>query len=128
MVKGIAKAVKPLNERRGCLRMFLPLFLLPVVLASPASAQQPTWYLLSRDNGCADLQMLVRMEKLSRQPVSPEDFAQMMRERGEQVAVGPPADLPPELSGKVIQVAFGRGKAPIFVREEICRTIDHGRP
>jgi hypothetical protein len=101
------------------------LFLLFVAL--PASAQQPTWYLLAREIGCVDLQLLVRMEKLSRAPVSPEDFAQMLRERGEEVILGPLADAPAEFIGKVVQVKYGSGKAPIFVKEEICRTIEPGR-
>jgi hypothetical protein len=103
------------------------LFLLLLLVALPASAQQPTWYLLSREDGCIDLQILVKAEKLSRVPVSPEDFAMMMRERGNEVAVGPLADSPPDLIGKVVQVTIGTGKAPVFVTEEICRNIGQGR-
>ncbi len=98
-----------------CILFFMPL---------PASARHPGWHMLGREVGCTDLQMLVRMEKLSRVPVSPEDFAQMMRERGEQVEVGPLEDSPAELIGKVIQVKLGNGKAPIFVTEEVCRTVE----
>jgi hypothetical protein len=105
-------------------RLFLFLLL---VVALPASAQQPTWYLLSRDDGCIDLQILVKAEKLSRVPVSPEDFAMMMRARGEVVAVGPLADSPAELIGKAVQVTVGNDMAPVFVTEEICRKIDPGK-
>lgn len=107
--------------------MFRLFFFFLLFVALPASAQQPTWYLLARETGCFDLQLLVRMEKLSRAPVSPEDFAQMLRERGEQVAVWPLEDAPAEFIGKVVQVKYGNGKAPIFVKEEICRTIEPGR-
>jgi len=100
------------------------LFFLLLLAALPVYAQQPTWYLLARDDGCIDPQILVRAEKLSRAPVSPEDFARMMRERGEEVEVGPLADSSPELIGKVVQVKFGKRKAPVFVKEEICRNID----
>lgn len=103
------------------------LFILLLLTALPAYAQQPTWYLLSHDDGCIDLRILVKAEKLSRAPVSPEDFARMMRERGEVVEVGPLADSPPELIGKVVQVKFGKEKAPVFVSEEICRNIDQGQ-
>ena len=103
------------------------LFFLLLLTALPAYAQPPTWYLLSHDDGCIDLRILVKAEKLSRVPVSPEDFARMMRERGKVVDVGPLADSPPELIGKVVQVKYGNGKAPVFVTEEICRNIDQGQ-
>jgi len=106
----------------------LPFFFLLLFLeALPASAQQTTWYVLAHDDGCVDLKLLVKAEKLSRAPVSPEDFAQMMRERGESVEVGLPAGFPPELAGKVVQVKVGKWKAPLFVKEEVCRNIDKGR-
>ncbi|MBP1753339.1 MAG: hypothetical protein H6Q57_2175 [Geobacteraceae bacterium] len=102
-------------------------FLLAFLVALPASAQQTNWYVLAHDDGCVDLKLLVKAEKLSRAPVSPEDFAQMMRERGESVEVGLPAGFPPELAGKVVQVKVGKWKAPLFVKEEVCRNIDKGR-
>jgi len=68
--------------------MYRLIFLLLLVVAHPVSAQQPAWYLLSRDDGCVDLKILVKAERLSRLPVSPNDFAVMMRERGEEVTVG----------------------------------------
>jgi hypothetical protein len=97
--------------------------LLIALAAAPALAQQPTWFVLAHADGCIDLKVLVKAEKLSRAPVSPEDFAQMMRQRGESVVVGAPANLPSELAGKVVQVKVGSWKAPVFVKEDVCRNI-----
>jgi len=111
--------------------MLLLLFIFLLLFALPASAQPPTWYLIARHDGGHDLQVLVKMMNLKRAPVSPEDFAQMMRERGEQVVIGPlaepPNDIPPDIVGKIVQVQVGKRVAPIFVTEEICRNIDEGR-
>ncbi len=78
--------------------MFLPFFLSLRLMALPAFAQQSTWYIIAREDGCHDLQVLVRAFRLSRPPASPEDFAQIMRERGEHVSMGLPIDSPPELT------------------------------
>jgi hypothetical protein len=99
--------------------LFLPL----LFLALPTAAQRPTWFVLAREDGCIELARLVKPERLRRAPVSPEDFAQMMRERGESVVVGPPANLPAELAGKVVQVKVGSSKAPVFVTDAVCRNI-----
>lgn len=107
--------------------MSRPFLLLLLLAALPAFAQPSTWYLLARDDGCVALQLLVKREKLPRVPSSPEDFALLMRERGERVVVGPPAGFPPELAGKVVQVKVGDRMAPLFVKEEICRNIDQGK-
>lgn len=106
-----------------------PRFLFPLMLLSamPAAAQQPAWYLLARDDGCVDLKLLVKAERLAREPASPDDFARMMRERGEQVVVGQPPGFPPELAGKVVQVKVGEWKAPVFVRAEVCSNLDPGK-
>lgn len=116
---------EPVHTMKGCLPMY-GLIILLLIVAQPAFAQQPAWYLLSRDDGCVDLKILVKAERLPRLPVSPEDFASMLRERGEEVTVGPLADSPAELSGKVVQVTIGNGRAPVFVTEDICRTIGQG--
>ena len=92
--------------------------------ALPAYAQQPQWHLLSREEGCFDLEVLVRMERLPRAPVSPEDFAQMMRERGHNVSVGSLPDTPPEMAGSVVEVKIDDARAPVFVREHVCRSIE----
>jgi hypothetical protein len=95
--------------------------LLLVLVPLSASARQPTWYLLMHDDGCVNPELLVTAERLLRAPVSPEEFAQMMRERGEAVTIGQFADSPPGFSGQMIQVKYGNSKAPIFVTEEFCR-------
>ncbi|MGZ5030644.1 MAG: hypothetical protein ACXWAT_10035 [Methylobacter sp.] len=69
------------------------------------------------------MQVLAKVEKLSRTPVSPDDFVQMMRERGEVVTTGRPSGFPAELTGQVVQVNVGSSKAPIFVKDEVCRNI-----
>jgi hypothetical protein len=113
-------------SRKTRFMLRLSLLLIPFI-ALPAVAQQPKWYVLSQDDGCIEFQLLVKAEKLSRAPVSPQDFAQMMRERGEQVVIGPPPNLSPELAGKVVQVKVGSWKAPVFVTEEVCYNIDKRR-
>lgn len=102
-------------------------FLLTVLVAQPAPARQPTWYVLAREDGCIDLKVLVKPERLPRTPDSPEDFARMKRERGEAAVLGQPRDLPPGLAGKVVQIDLGGGKAPVFVRREVCRSIAPGK-
>lgn len=106
-------------------RFIFPLLLF--VAAVPAFAQQPAWYLLSRDDGCVDLKILAKAEGLPRAPVSPEDFAMLMRVRGQEVTVAPLPDLPAELTGKVVQVTVGPERAPVFVLEEVCRSLDQGK-
>lgn len=102
-------------------------YILPILLVSTAAcAAEPEWYLFARDDGCTDMRIIVRMEKLSRVPVSPEDFAQMMRERGESVVVGLPPGFPPDLAGKVVQVQYGKRRSLTFVRDNFCRTAEHG--
>jgi hypothetical protein len=95
-----------------------------LLVALPASAQQPTWFLLSREGGCVDLKALVDLGAASRVPVSPEDYAQMMRERGKKVTLGPPPDVPSELNGKMVQATTGgEDGGPVFARDEVCRKI-----
>lgn len=102
--------------------------LLPfLLLSSIVYAEEASWYLFARDDGCTDLQIAVRMAKLSRTPTSPEDFAQMLRDRGEDVVVGPAPGFPPEFAGKVVQVRFGPRRALTFVSAEVCRTSEAGR-
>lgn len=101
--------------------------LLTLLVAQPVLARQPTWYVLARDDGRIDLKVLVKAERLPRTPTSPEDFAHMKRERGESAVLAPPRDLPPALAGKVVQVDLGGGKAPVFVRAEVCRNIASGK-
>jgi len=50
-----------------------------------------------------------------------------MRARGQEVTVAPLPDLPAELTGKVVQVTVGPERAPVFVREDVCRSLDQGK-
>jgi hypothetical protein len=95
--------------------------LLLLVSATHVLAGEKSWRLFARDDGCVSLQLLVRAENLQRAPVSPEDFAGMMRARGEKVSVGLPEGFPAELIGEAVQVKYG-DDAVLFVTEEICRT------
>lgn len=105
------------------------LFILLILVAPPpSSAQQPTWYLLSREQGCIDLTILVEAERLPRVPTSPEDYAQMMRERGKDVSLELPKDVPAELEGEIVQVRVGNEDGgPVFAKAEVCRRIGHDR-
>ena len=107
--------------------MPLVLFLFLFLCAFPASAQEPAWFLLAHDDGCVDLKLLAKAETLPRVPVSPKDYAGMMRERGTSVSSGLPDGFLPELQGKVVQVSVGNGSAPTFVTKELCDTLDKGR-
>lgn len=98
-----------------------------LLLSSTAYATQAAWYLFARDDGCAEMQVVVRKLNLPRTPASPEDFAQMMRDRGDSVVVGLPAGVSPDFAGKLVQVRFGDGKALLFVKDEVCRSADFGR-
>ncbi len=94
--------------------------LLLLASAGNALAGEESWRLFARDDGCVSLQLLVRAENLQRAPVSPEDFAGMMRARGEKVSIGLPEGFPSELLGKAVQVKYG-DDAVLFVTEEVCR-------
>ncbi len=89
-----------------------------------AHAGESAWFLLSREDGCVDLRLLVKREKLPRMPASPEEYAQMLRDRGESVTLGLPEGFPPELASRVVQVKAGESKAPVFVTGDICRSLD----
>jgi len=112
----------PLTGSIDLIRSLLTLLVLLVPL--PGSAQQASWYLLSREEGCLDLSILVEMQKLPRTPTSPEDYAQMMRERGKEVSLELPKDVPADFKGKIVQVRIGNEEGgPVFVRDEVCRTL-----
>lgn len=113
--------------RKCCGHILFLSFLAGLLSALPAYAEDRKWYLLSREEGCVDLDMLVSKEKLPRTPASPEDFAQMMRESGHQVSVGPLPDTPAEFVGKVVEVKMDNGRAPVFVREEVCRMVERNQ-
>lgn len=90
----------------------------------PAAHAQGTWMLASRESGCANLQLLVRMERLERAPASPEEFAAMMRARGHQVTVGLPDGFPTDMAGKAVMVKYAENRAPVFLRAELCGRAD----
>lgn len=96
-------------------------WLLAASLSVPAIAQARDWSVFARDDGCVDPQVLARSERLARAPRSPEDFARMLRARGERPVVGAPAGLPTALAGRVVQVRIGPQKAVVFVRDDACR-------
>jgi len=71
-----------------------------------------------------DLKILTEAEKLPRVPTSPEDYAQMMRERGKEVALELPKDVSSDFNGKIVQVRVGNDEGgPVFVKDEVCRKI-----
>lgn len=107
--------------------MIAPVAGLLLLVALLAPAQAPVWCLLVRDDGCVDVALLARRERLPRPPASPEDYARLLAERGEAATVGSPPGFPPELAGKVVQVKVSDRKAPIFVRAEVCRNLERGR-
>ena len=89
----------------------------------PVSAQASGWFVLAREDGCMDPKVLVKADGLPRVPASPDDYAQLMRARGATVTLGLPAGFPAELAGRVVQVTIGPSKAPVFVREDVCRNF-----
>jgi hypothetical protein len=98
--------------------------LIAALMPAAAAHAQEAWMLLSRESGCVSLQMLVRMERLPQAPSSPEEFAAMMRARGHQVAVTLPDGFPKEMAGKAVMVKYAENRAPVFLREELCRRAD----
>jgi hypothetical protein len=104
--------------------MLRSFFILLVLVPPPGSAQQAAWFLLSREEGCVDLKILVEAEKLPRLPTSPEDYAQMMRERGKVVSLGLPKEVPADFTGKIVQVrTSGDEGGPVFATDEVCRKL-----
>lgn len=55
---------------------------------------QADWYIMAREEGCLSLSTAVSFENLSRAPISPEDFAQMLRSRGDSATVEPITVVP----------------------------------
>lgn len=98
-----------------------------LLLSSIAYAEEPAWFLFARHDGCTDLEIAARKLKLPRTPTSPEDFAQMMRDRGKDVVVGPSPWFPPNLPGRIVQVQFGPESIVAFLSAETCRALEDGR-
>lgn len=82
-----------------------------------------SWFVLSRSEGCVALDVLARGDRLPRAPTSPEDYAELMRAQGHQPTLGLPPGFPPALSGKVVMVKVRDDRAPVFVRDEVCRQM-----
>ncbi len=94
------------------------------LIASPVWGGETKWFLLSREDGCVGLGLLAKREKLPRVPATPEEFAQMMRERGYHVTLSLPEGFPAESSGKVVMVKVRENMSPVFVQEDICRQMN----
>jgi hypothetical protein len=92
-------------------------------LAVPGQAAEPEWFVLSREDGCLDLTLLARRERLPRVPASPEEYARLLAERGDEVKLDTPDGLPAEYAGRAVRVTVNRAKAPIFVTAEFCRAL-----
>jgi len=90
----------------------------------PAYGGEPKWFLLSRENGCIGLELLAKHEKLPKIPTTPEEFSEMMRERGYRVTLSLPEGFPSEFSGKVVMVKVRENMSPVFVREDFCRQVN----
>lgn len=94
-----------------------------LLVSSIAHAEEPAWFLFARHDGCTDLEIVARKMKLPRTPTSPEDFAQMMQDRGNDVVVGPSPWFPPNLPGRIVQVQFGPESTVAFLSAETCRAL-----
>jgi hypothetical protein len=98
--------------------------ILVVLVTLPASAQQRTWYVLSREEGCVEPKYLVDLGMVSRAPVFPEDYAQMMRPLGKKTTFVFPPGFPSAFNGKVVQVKVGSEEGGVaFANDEVCRNI-----
>lgn len=89
--------------------------------ATPVPAASAPWFVLSRSEGCVELSAVARGDRLSRVPISPDDYADMMRARGHQATLGRPPGFPLELAGKVVMVKIRDDHAPVFVHEDVCK-------
>jgi hypothetical protein len=94
-----------------------------VTVASGTVPPASGWSVLSRSEGCVPLDVIVRGDRLPRLPVSPDDYADMMRARGHTVTVDLPPGFPPDLAGKVVMVKVRDDRAPVFVRDDVCRQM-----
>lgn len=104
--------------------MTAALGLLAMLLTAQAGAGDPAWLLLSREDGCVDAQLLARRERLPRGLKTPEEFAAAMRAKGHAVTLELPPGFPPELAGRVVMMRVRDDLAPVFVREDVCRSME----
>jgi hypothetical protein len=94
-----------------------------VALTSGGAPPPVAWSVLSREEGCVAPDVLMRGDRLPRVPVSPDDYAAMLRARGESPTLGLPPRFPPDMTGKVVMVQVRPDRAPVFVREDVCRQL-----
>ena len=81
---------------------------------------------MSREEGCVEPKELVELGMAGRAPVSPDDYAQMLRSRGKKVTLELPAELPSEFSGKVVQIKVsGEDGGVAFATDDVCRKMRH---
>jgi hypothetical protein len=99
--------------------------MITVLFLAKTAGAADAWFLLSREDGCVAINLLMRMERLARAPRDPQDFAAMMRERGHHVSVGLPDGFPPEFAGRAVMVRYRNDRAPVFVREDLCRSLQN---
>lgn len=96
--------------------------LLFVATVSPVFGES-NWVVIAREGQCTDLKRLAKWQNLPKTPSTPEDFAQMMSDRGYKVTVGFPEHFPAEFSGRAVEVKVREGMTLNFVREEICQEV-----
>jgi hypothetical protein len=107
--------------RGKIVRRHLGIVLAAALAEATAAGAAENWFLLTREDGCIGLELLARHERLARVPRDPQDFAAMMRERGHRVSVGLPDGFPMDLAGRAVMVRYREDRAPVFVREDLCR-------
>jgi hypothetical protein len=82
-------------------------------------ADAGVWLVRTRTLGCVDIKHLAEMEKLSRVPTTPKEYADIMRARGHKVTIGLPKWAPPEMKDKAVVVTVN-SENRLFVQEELC--------
>lgn len=103
------------------MRLYFGLTVAVALAGGSTAVAAEGWFLLSREDGCVGLDLLARGERLARVPRGPENFAAMMRERGHRVSIGLPDGFPMDLAGRAVMVRYAENRAPVFVREDLCR-------
>ena len=94
-----------------------------IALTSGRVPAPATWWVLSREEGCVPPDVLMHGDRLPRVPVSPDDYAAMLRARGQQPSLGLPPGFLPDMAGKVVMVQVRPDRAPVFVRDDVCRQM-----
>ena len=99
------------------------LFCLVGLVLAPVAWGQGEWMLLTREDGCVGVGILMRKERLDHVPASPDDFATMIRPHYPEVRVGLPDGFPSDMADRVVMVRYAEIRAPIFVRADVCRAM-----